>query len=503
MSESIIQFPVPASTLPINVVDNVGVLLSQDGDTLTINPVGPPPDPTITGVSVTGAATLNEGATSQYAATVTGTGPFNPAVTWSCSDGSISTSGLFTAPLKVETVTITATSVEDPTKAGTFPVSIALPGNTVKIAPSGGDDTAAVQAALNSTASAGKVLEMTVGTFKVNPLTVPAGTNLLIDPGVLVTDQSAYSSHAVMFNIAGSNVKITATGAFFQMPLSLAASKADGQEYRHCFAIQPSAQLSNIALIGITVKSAGGDCLYVHNCANLTVSGFSGTSAYRNGTSVTGQVNNATFTNINNFANGGGDFDFEPNTNADYLTNIVINQLTTGGGTNGGINFGFQNLDSTSKPVSIVVNGYTSTGNGGTSGPGYPIFFDSNQNGKAPAGGTVVVNGINISNSPSAAIYGKNQGGTGMCQFTFNAITTSNTNTGGADRYGMGAVVGVELYGGQPGPAGNAIFNPVSIKAGAKSTGYFQIAKGAPNTQFNGSASTCTGAPAGCPVHFP
>jgi hypothetical protein len=464
-----------------------------------------PVDPTITGVSIAGAATLNEGATSQYAATVTGTGPFNPAVTWTCSDGTISAAGIFTAPLKVENVNITATSVEDPTKFATFPVSIALPTNTVTIAASGGDDTAAVQAAINSTAAAGKILEFLTkgGTWHVNPLTIPAGANLLWDPGNLCTDQSAYSSHAVMFNIAGSNVKITATGAFFQMPLSLAASKADGQEYRHCFAIQPSAQINNVSIVGPSVKSAGGDCLYVHNCANLIVATFSGTGAYRNGTSVTGQVNNATFTNINNFANGGGDFDFEPNLDTDYLTNIVINQLTTGGGTNGGLNFGLQHLDSTSKPVSITVNGYTSTGNGGTTGPGYPIFFDSNQDGKTPVSGAVVVNGSNIANSPSAAIYGKNTGGNGFCTFTFNNIVTSNTNTGGPDRYGVSAVVGVELYGGQPGPAGNAIFNPTSIKAGAKSTAYFQIASGAVNTQFNGSSATCTGGPAGAKVKYP
>lgn len=502
MSESIIQFPVPASTLPVNVVDNVGVLLSQDGDTLTINPVGPPPDPTITGVSVTGAATLNEGATSQYAATVTGTGPFNPAVTWSCSDGSISTSGLFTAPLKVETVTITATSVEDPTKAGTFPVSIALPGNTVKIAPSGGDDTAAVQAALNSTASAGKVLEMTVGTFRLNPISVPAGTNLLIDPGVLLTDQSAYSTNAVMLNIVGSNVKITATGAFAQMPLCYAQSKIDKSEYRHCVALQSGSILSNVTIVGLSVKSSGGDGLYIRSCANVTVSNFSSTSAIRNGISVTGKVNGLVMSNITSVQNADGSLDFEPNTNIDYLQNIVVNSLTTGG-TNGGLNFGFQNLDSSTPPVSIVVNNFVSNGDGGTSGPGYPLFWDSNQSGKAPVGGSVVINGINISNSLSAAIYGKNQGGNGMCMFTFNSVTITNPNTGGADRYGVSAPVGVGLYGGQPGPAGNAVFNISRIQASAKSTAYFAISSGTVNTQFNAPAGSCTGAPAGSPTKYP
>lgn len=470
------------------------------GDVLTITVAGA--DPTITGVSISGAATVNEGATSQYTATVTGTGPFNSAVTWSCDDGTISPSGLFTAPLKVETVNITATSVEDPTKFAVFPVSIALPSNTVKIAPSGGDDTAALQAALNSTASAGKVLEMTVGTFHLNPVTIPAGANLLIDPGVLITDQSAYSTNAVMFNIVGSNVKITATGAFAQMPLCYAQSKIDKSEYRHCIALNQGAILNNVTIVGLSVKSSGGDGLYIRSCAGVIVSNFSSTSAIRNGISVTGKVNGLTMSNITSVKNADGCLDFEPNTNTDYLQNIVINNLTTGG-TNGGLNFGFQNLDSTTPPVSIVVNGYTSNGDGGTSGPGYPIFFDSSQTGKTPAGGSVVVNNINITNAVSAAIYGKNQGGSGLCQFTFNGLVATNSNTGGADRYGVSAVVGVELYGGQPGPAGNAIFNVSRIQASAKSTAYFQIAKGAPNTQFNGSPSTCTGAPSGCPTKFP
>jgi hypothetical protein len=470
------------------------------GDTLTVTVADAAP--TITGVSVSGPATLTEGATAQFSAQVTGTGQFNPAVTWSCSDGTISPTGLFTAPLKVENVTVTATSVEDPTKAGNAPVSIALPSNTVKIGPSGGDDTAALQAAFNSTASEGKILEMTAGTFHVNPLTWPQGLNLIIDPGVLVTDESVYGTNAVMFSVAGSNIKVTAPGAFAQMPLNHAQSLSDKSEYRHCVAIQSGTAFSNISIVGLSVKSSGGDCFYIRNCSNVTISNVSATSAIRNGLSVTGKVNGLTLNNITSTANADGDFDIEPNVAADFLQNIVINNLTTGG-TNGGLNFGFQNLDSSTPPVSIVVNGYTSTGNGGTSGPGYPIFFDSNQSGKTPVGGSVVVNNISIKNSPSAAIYGKNQGGAGCCQFTFNGIVASNTNTGGPDRYGMGAVVGVELYGGQPGPVGNAIFNVSRIQASTRSTAYFQIASGAVDTQFNGSASTCTGAPSGSPVKYP
>lgn len=470
------------------------------GDVLTITVAGA--DPTITGVSISGPTTVLEGATAQFTDVVTGTGPFDPSVTWSCDDGTISPSGLFTAPLKQEGVNIKATSVADPTKFAVYPISIALPSNTVKLAPSGGDDTAAVQTNWNNAAAAGKILELLVGTWHLNPITKPVNGVLLVDPGCLVTDQSVYGTNAVMINVSTPGGSITATGAFFQMPLNHAQSLIDKSEYRHCIAIGQSGAVSNFTLNGFNAKSSGGDCLYVRNCSNVSISNVTVTSAIRNGISVTGKVNGLTFNNITSTNNADGDFDIEPNVNTDALQTVVINNLTTGG-TNGGINFGLQNLDSTTPPVSIVVNGYTSTGNGGTSGPGYPIFFDSNQAGKTPVGGTVVVNGINISNSPSAAIYGKNQGGNGLCQFTFNNITTSNTNTGGADRYGVSAVVGVELYGGQPGPAGNAIFNVSRIQAGAKSTAYFQIANGLPNTQFNGSPSICTGAPSGCPTKYP
>ncbi|MBV9746956.1 MAG: Ig-like domain-containing protein, partial [Acidobacteriia bacterium] len=84
------------------------------------------------GISVTPATvTLSDGQTQQFTATVSGS---NQAVTWSISPasiGSISASGLYTAPSPVpaaQTVTVTATSVADPTKSATATVSLSLPG---------------------------------------------------------------------------------------------------------------------------------------------------------------------------------------------------------------------------------------------------------------------------------------------------------------------------------------------------------------------------------------
>jgi hypothetical protein len=84
---------------------------------------------TSSGIAVTVApptATLGASQTQQFTATVTGTA--NGAVTWSINPavGTISTTGLYTAPASStgQTVTVTATSVADPTKSGTAAVTL-------------------------------------------------------------------------------------------------------------------------------------------------------------------------------------------------------------------------------------------------------------------------------------------------------------------------------------------------------------------------------------------
>src|SRR5262244_3268467 len=73
------------------------------------------------GVSVSpAAATLSQGQTQQFTATVTGSG--NSAVTWSIAPslGTVSAAGLYTAPVSIgsqQAVMVTATSVADPTKS--------------------------------------------------------------------------------------------------------------------------------------------------------------------------------------------------------------------------------------------------------------------------------------------------------------------------------------------------------------------------------------------------
>ena len=84
-----------------------------------------PAQSTITGVAVTcGPTSLFTNGTSQCSAQVSGSGPYSTAVTWTASEGTISASGLFTAPASAGTAAVTATSVQDPTHSAAATLTI-------------------------------------------------------------------------------------------------------------------------------------------------------------------------------------------------------------------------------------------------------------------------------------------------------------------------------------------------------------------------------------------
>jgi len=71
------------------------------------------------------SASLLTGGTQQFTATVTGSS--NTAVTWSASGGSISSTGLYTAPTTAGTYIVRATSVADSTKSAAATVTVSVP----------------------------------------------------------------------------------------------------------------------------------------------------------------------------------------------------------------------------------------------------------------------------------------------------------------------------------------------------------------------------------------
>jgi hypothetical protein len=116
---------------------------SGGGGTLTISP----PPSTISSVNVSSPnANILVKATQQFTAAVQGSGNFNPAVIWYVNNvqggnstvGTISASGLYTAPNSVPTpnsVTVMAQSVQDTTKSGTFSITINPENVQISVSP--------------------------------------------------------------------------------------------------------------------------------------------------------------------------------------------------------------------------------------------------------------------------------------------------------------------------------------------------------------------------------
>jgi hypothetical protein len=84
-------------------------------------------NPTVTVSASPNNFVISSGLTQQFTATVTGAA--NTNVTWSTSAGTISSAGLFTTPAVTAdtTVTVTASSVQDPTKSATVSGTVLAP----------------------------------------------------------------------------------------------------------------------------------------------------------------------------------------------------------------------------------------------------------------------------------------------------------------------------------------------------------------------------------------
>ena len=165
----------------------------------------PPATPTITSVAVScPSLTVPTGQTTQCSATVSGTGSYSSAVTWSVSGaasgnatvGTISTSGLYTAPNTVPipyTVSVTATSTADSTKSATASVIVAGTIATV---------TQQIVAAAGGT------------------ITLPDGSSVAIAAGALPGDQSVTLSEVSFLPQQPPNAAITGVGPALELTFS-------------------------------------------------------------------------------------------------------------------------------------------------------------------------------------------------------------------------------------------------------------------------------------------
>lgn len=124
-------FTAPAATSSVQTI-TITATSTQDATksgtaTATVAAANAPVQ-TVDSVTVSpSASTLAGSGTQQFTATVSGSNAPSQSVSWTCSAGTISTSGMFTAPAatsSTQTITVTATSTQDNTKSGTATVTV-------------------------------------------------------------------------------------------------------------------------------------------------------------------------------------------------------------------------------------------------------------------------------------------------------------------------------------------------------------------------------------------
>jgi len=415
--------------------------------------------------------------------------------------GTISSSGLYTAPSAAGTDTVTAISNANNAISASSTVTITpgAPPNAVSLlhfgnAGFGGDDTNVFQTALNSTAANGQGLEIPAGNYNINPLTFPSNSNVFVDSGATVTANPGYADGVHMLTIGSSNVTITGAGAATAIFHMRKADYTSGEQ-RHCMYVVGA---TNVTISGISCNDSGGDGLYLANSTNVTVEDCIFNNNRRQGSSITGGVNHVYylrdyFTNTSGTAPQSG-VDMEPNAASGFLLDVNIDDCYTNGNAGDGIEFSLWLLDSTSQPVGITVLRNHATGNGR-----YGYFANNNDPKNAP--GTILVQDSFSDQSGSAGAAGRFYAANGA-SLTFQNLTITNAHVNGPDpSYGDSAAVDVIRGGGATVPEGNVHFLNTNIAATNGMTKYyfnFQDGSGigVTNVQFEpGTLSGATSAP--------
>lgn len=235
-------------------------------------------------------AEVATGASTTFAATVTGTA--NLAVTWAVTaldgspvdssiGGTLDGTGKYLAPASVGTFAVVATSVADPTKKGTAVVDVAVPSSTDPIGllpperrttwnpglnavggiphrttiyrtltPSGGDDTSAIQSALNG-CPPNQVVQLGNGTFRIS------GQGLVMDRSN-VTLRGNGPANTKLVKTSGTSYPVLIFGERWYSWLQPASFASDGAKGTSSvtFASNPGVTVGEIVHVNETYDAA-------------------------------------------------------------------------------------------------------------------------------------------------------------------------------------------------------------------------------------------------------
>src|SRR6201984_3132890 len=171
--------------------------------------LAPPTSPPPTTVSLTlspTTASLMPGQQAQFTATVSGTS--NSAVNWAASGGTISSSGMYTAPSAAGTYTVTATSAADPTKSSSATVTVAVQTQvSISISPTTSSLSTGGQqlfvAMISGTGNTSVTWSASAGTIASNgTYTAPSAAGSYTVTAVSVADPTKSASAVVSVSVA-------------------------------------------------------------------------------------------------------------------------------------------------------------------------------------------------------------------------------------------------------------------------------------------------------------
>jgi len=161
-------------------------------------------------ISPVSASMLSSG-TQQFTASVTGSS--NTAVSWSASAGSVSSSGMYTAPAAAGSYTVKATSAADSTKSASATVTVSAPVVAVSISP--GSASLSTSATQQFTATV---------TGSSNTAVTWSATGGTVTTGGLYTAPSAAGTFTVTATSAADSTKFASATVTVSVPVQHSAT---------------------------------------------------------------------------------------------------------------------------------------------------------------------------------------------------------------------------------------------------------------------------------------
>ena len=338
---------------------------------------------------------------------------------------------------------------------------------------SGIDDTRVFQAAIDAAAASGKALRVSALSlpYRVQPLFFPSNSRLLLDPGVVIEATPGYGAAQKLLNIENvSNVAILGRGTILRMRR---AEYLDG-EYRHCIEIQGS---SNVRVEGISCSDSGGDGLYIGSgsrgySSDVVVEDCTFFNHRRQGLTVTSGswicIRRCSFLH-NNGAPPENGIDLEPNTAADRLEHIRIEDSQTIGNQGDGLSIALGKLTARSIPVDISILRHHSDYNHGS---GFTASYETNGALPGVAGTILIDAGAAVSNGDYGAVASFFSSSGPVVTFRNLTVYDANQNRVTYDN----AAIAIKRGGGGLGPEGNVSFlSPTIIDTTGRLDYYFTL----------------------------